>query len=137
MAQFILPQDNKIKGSQLIDEILKATGIDLTDKYAFYPPDTVQVHDSFVAGHEAEIQAIVEAHEPDPLYFHADRERAVENNALTQASNIPGWTSWTEEQTTDWIDDNVVDLASAKTALRAMARMMIALRNKVFPNLQK
>ena len=63
-------------------------------------------------------------------------EEARQEQADTDAANIPGWASWTEEQVLDWIDDNVTDLASAKTALTAMARMLVALRNKTWPGLE-
>lgn len=62
---------------------------------------------------------------------------AVEAEADGQAANIPGWATWDETKTLAWLDANVTDLASAKTALKAMARMMIALRNKTWPGLQE
>lgn len=43
--------------------------------------------------------------------------------------NLPGWATWTAAEAGDWIDANVVDLASAKTALRAMAKAIIYLRD--------
>lgn len=60
----------------------------------------------------------------------------VKASAKTAAAAIPNWATWNEAQTTAWIDANVTDLASAKTVLRAMARMVIALRNDVFPDLE-
>lgn len=64
---------------------------------------------------------------------------AIENvkaGAKTQAGNIPAWAGWTEAQALAWIDANVNSLASAKVALRAMAQMLIALRNETWPDLQ-
>lgn len=89
---------------------------------------------------------------------------AVEQNAIHQAKNIPGWATWDETQAQTWHDDNirnpidqlkidVVNITNLATALPVLvtivdvldklgvegwseARMLIALRNKVFPNLE-
>ena len=42
---------------------------------------------------------------------------------------MPGWATWTAAEASSWIETNVVDLASAKTALLAMAKAIIYLRN--------
>ncbi len=60
----------------------------------------------------------------------------VQSNAKTQAANIPNWATWTETETLAYIDTNVTDLASAKVVIRAMARMIIALRNQEWPELE-
>jgi DUF1680 family protein len=89
---------------------------------------------------------------------------AVESGASTQASNIPGWATWDEATALAWHDSNVGDVIDAvpadvtgltqlqlvsviqalvttvkalDTENRAMARMIIAQRNKLFPNLQE
>lgn len=73
----------------------------------------------------------------------------VEAGAITQASAIPSWAGWTESDVLNWFDTNVTNLLPAAnlaaantimtnmaTAQRAMARMLIALRNKTWPSLQ-
>lgn len=70
--------------------------------------------------------------------------------ARQNANNIPGWASWDETEVQEWIDgkfdqttiDNVSNMAEAKivlghmaTAISAMARMMLALRDDTWPNL--
>ena len=168
--EFTLTATNKIRGDQLVDEIARATGIDLTDKYGFYPPNKVQVPDALVAGREAEIQAIVDVHEPDPLYFPADVQSSklagIEQDAEVKLVAIPGWSTWTEQEALDWYTANVTDLIDAipdvdglsptayannaqaiaaqtqgiinaqALVIRNMTRMLLALRNKVFPNLE-
>ena len=62
---------------------------------------------------------------------------AKEQQAETDAGAIPGWATWNEQQALDYIENNVVDLNSAKSVLKALARMTIALRNKTFPNLEE
>ena len=149
MTDFVLCIEYQIRGDQLIHEIRQATDINLTDRYTFYSPSTVSVPAEYVAGHEAEIQAVVDAHVPDPLYFPADLVRQVEIGANTQAASIPGWASWTIEQAGDWHKTNVSDrlpvsspaeanelLAAMDTELKAMGRMLIAARNKLWPNLK-
>ncbi len=59
----------------------------------------------------------------------------VENQAVRRAESVPGWATWSEPDTLAWIDENVTDLASAKQALRAMSRMVIALRDAQWPGL--
>jgi hypothetical protein len=41
----------------------------------------------------------------------------------------------TPQEAVDWINTSVTDLASAKVALKYMARMLIALRDAVMPEL--
>lgn len=73
----------------------------------------------------------------------------VQANAKTQAAAIPSWASWTEAEALAWHDANiatqlpVANLAAANTVLakmeqenRALIRMVIALRNQLYPDLQ-
>jgi len=43
---------------------------------------------------------------------------------------MPGWATWDAQQASDYIENNVVDLASAKQVLKAMAKLLIYLRDK-------
>lgn len=73
----------------------------------------------------------------------------VQANAKVQAQNIPNWASWTEAEALAWHDANianalpVANLSSANTVLarleqenRALIRMVIALRNQAWSDLQ-
>jgi hypothetical protein len=42
---------------------------------------------------------------------------------------LPGWATWTAAEAATWIETNVTDLASAKTALIAMAQAIVHLRD--------
>ena len=70
--------------------------------------------------------------------------------AETNAAAIPNWATWDESEVTAWIAgkfdqttiDNITNLAEAQvvlgdmaTAMRAMARLIIALRDAQWPNL--
>jgi hypothetical protein len=49
--------------------------------------------------------------------------------AKTDMKALPGWSTWTGAQAESWINTNVTDLASAKTALKAMAKAIVYLRD--------
>lgn len=60
-------------------------------------------------------------------------DQATQESNNTDFENLPGWSTWTATQAESWIDTNVTDLASAKTALKAMAKAIVYLRNYVMP----
>lgn len=63
---FSLPRPNAIHGDQLVAEVLAATGLDLTGRYGFAPPDAITVGQELTSEQVAQIQAVVDAHVPDP-----------------------------------------------------------------------
>lgn len=75
---------------------------------------------------------ILEAHQDNGVWvldnFTADEDRDV---GRADIRNLPGWATWSADQAESWILTNVTDLASAKVALRAMARILIFLRDSV------
>ena len=151
---------NNIYGEQLADEIEQATGIDVLKRYGFYPPDHVQIPGDDVAAARAAIQVVIDAHEPDQLYFPADVERARAAAAETTVANIPGWATWTEEQALAWYEtnigepiDNAPEVVTSQNAVailqgvvnllremnnleRAQIKLDLAIRNKLWPNLE-
>lgn len=95
------------------------------------------------------VQAIVNTHNPATLTSEQQVSQ-VQESAKTQVQAIPSWASWTEAQVLAWFDTNVanllpaVNLAEANTimqnmatAQRAMVRMLVALRNETWPDLQE
>ena len=60
----------------------------------------------------------------------------VQINAKTQATNIPLWAGYTDTEALDYIDSDVIDLASAIVVIKALTQMLIALRNEKWPDLQ-
>jgi hypothetical protein len=60
----------------------------------------------------------------------------VQSGACDDFTALPGWASWTGAEAETWIENNVTDLASAKTALKAMAKAIMYLRNHICPDLQ-
>ncbi|NIV32333.1 MAG: hypothetical protein GWN58_23685 [Anaerolineae bacterium] len=75
------------------------------------------------------VQAIIDAH---VAVDYAQRQI----DADAAAANIPNWATWSEDQALTWFDANVVDLASARTVLRAVVQMVLAMRNKLWPGLE-
>jgi hypothetical protein len=67
----------------------------------------------------------------DPRDYVAERQA----NAMKEAADIPGWSGWTSAQAVSWIENNVHDLDSVRQALKAMARLLIAMRNELYPDL--
>lgn len=43
---------------------------------------------------------------------------------------LPGWATWTAAEADTWIVNNVTNLATAITALRAMAKLLVYLRDR-------
>lgn len=56
-------------------------------------------------------------------------EQLPDERARDDFDSLPGWATWTTDEAAQWIEDNVTDLASARTAMTAMARAIIALRD--------
>jgi len=73
----------------------------------------------------------------------------VEESASSDIDNIPGWATWTQAQAAAWLQTNLNDslpvasLAEANAVLQVMSNiiekqtiMLLALRNKVYPDKQ-
>lgn len=90
------------------------------------------------------VQAVVDAH--DGVDTASQRAEAADDDLRA----IPGWATWTEAQALAWWTTNLADtqvdavanLADAKAlmkkqnaAIKSMVRMLIAMRNRMFPQL--
>lgn len=60
----------------------------------------------------------------------AAAERAAIEEAQSGMRDLPGWADWTAAQAEGYIDAQVTDLASAKSALKAMAKAIVYLRDQ-------
>lgn len=56
-------------------------------------------------------------------------EQLPDEAARDEFGDLPGWATWTSDEAATWIDENVTDLVSARVALVAMARAIVALRD--------
>lgn len=97
---------------------------------AFY----IVVEDAAPGDIGEQMQAVIDAHDPAQLTAQQAALAAAET-APERAQAIPGWALWDEAQAVDYIDTNVTDLASAKTVLVAMARLLVAQRDALWPGL--
>lgn len=52
-------------------------------------------------------------------------------SAKADFESLPGWATWTGAEAADWIESNVIDLATAKIAMKRMARAIVHLRDVV------
>ena len=114
------------------------------------------------AGQNTAIEALITAHDHTQK-SSAELIADIRANAKAQIQGIPGWFKWDEETALAWHNEHVGDVIdpvpddltglsqlqlvghietliavnkSMNTELRAMARMMIALRNELHPDLQ-
>lgn len=98
----------------------------------------IHLADNATGQQQADAQQLVQSHD---MNSRTDEQQAIvaAANILSQAEtnvrNIPGWASWDEATALQWVTTNVTDLASAKTALLALTRMVIALRDAQWPGL--
>ena len=97
---------------------------------------------------EQGLDAIIAAHNPAILTTEQTAV-LVQTAAKAQAAAIPSWAAWTEAEALAWHDTNianalpVANLAAANVVLgkleqenRALVRMVIALRNQIWSDLQ-
>ena len=156
--EFTLLNPNEIYGDQLVDEIKLATGIDVSNRYSFIPPTTVVIVGADIDVVAVEIQAVIDSHAPDLLYFPEDRQKAedaiLESTARTGWKDLGNWSTWQPQQAQDyvnaeilngmdndqinaWIDANVTGSNTAQlraqvvAALKVIAGNIITLRNIV------
>ena len=65
-------------------------------------------------------------------YIKDENQLQLERASLDELRNVPNWAKWSMAETVSYIDENVTDLQSAKVVLKNMAKVIIALRNRVF-----
>lgn len=100
LAQRIPGEPDKTFQKQITIEAHKDTGVD---------PDTGEPFEFWVVDDVALDQLPDEA-------------------ARDGVAGLPGWATWTADQAADYIESNVVDLATAKEVLKKMAMMLVHLR---------
>lgn len=74
-----------------------------------------------------DVLAVISLH--DPVDYITPLQDLLASEAPKQLRNIPGWATWDMGQTVDYINKNVTSLATAKTVLVAMAKMLVVLRD--------
>lgn len=81
-----------------------------------------------------EVQAVLNAHTPEKTQAKM-AALARKENAKQEAGLASQLKSLTPQGAVDYIETNVTNLASAKAVMKIMARMLIALRDEVWPEM--
>lgn len=81
-----------------------------------------------------EVQAILMVHTPDKTQAEM-AALARKENAKQEAGLASRLKSLTPQEAVEYIEVNVTNLASAKAVMKIMARMLIAMRDEVWPEL--
>lgn len=98
---------------------------------------------------ENDIDTVIAAHDETVLTEEQQAED-LQADTVNQVSAIPNWASWDETTALNWHDTNIAAnlpvanlteanavLADLETENRALVRMVIAMRNKLWPHLQE
>ena len=83
-----------------------------------------------------EVQTVLRVHTPDKTQAEM-AALARKENAKQEAGLASQLKSLTPQEAVDYIETNVTNLASAKAVMKIMARMLIALQDAQFPELQE
>lgn len=78
---------------------------------------------------EIALRAALNSHDADAALaaWIARQERI--SNAATEIKKIPGWATWTAQEAGAWLEANILNLESAKTVMKTMARIICHLRD--------
>lgn len=129
MPSFQLAQPFGINGRQLSQEIEAATGLDVSDAYAFIEPQTVVVDG--VEGSEAAIQAVIDAHVPVTVrrvypkreFVNArltmEERRAIRSSPVQEVQDL-----WEEFMMADIVDLDNEDLIAGFLALEVIFELL-------------
>jgi 5,10-methenyltetrahydromethanopterin hydrogenase len=82
-----------------------------------------------------DVKAVIKAHKFVDPEIHEQKLRELRDKSEESAKQIPNWAKWSEQEAIDYIEENVENIKDAKKILKAMARMILALRDKNFPNI--
>jgi len=95
--------------------------------------------------YQTELQTVVDNHVPTMEYFQSEKDPIIEATARTGWKDLGNWSTWEAQQAQDyvnaeilngwdkttiddWIDSNVTNIATAKTALKLLAGNIITIR---------
>jgi hypothetical protein len=113
--------------STKLDQELKAAGIQFSgvnSQGVVWDLDGNEIQD------RPDVLVILQAH--DPIDYITPIREALQAEAPMLLRNIPNWVTWDTQQVTDYINTDVTSLASTKVVLVAMARLLVALRDRAF-----
>ena len=115
---------------KLTRELQKA-GIPITGVEATGSISANLAEDAIIHCQNATLEQIALAEQIKADHDPTDYAALVDEAADNAVRDIPGWATWTESEALAYIDNNPVD----KAVIKAMVRMLIALRDKTWPGL--
>jgi len=87
----------------------------------------------------AALLAVLNAHDaglPSTEQAIARQAAVIDNGAEDEARAIPDFVGWTPAEAQAWVQANVTDLPTAKTALTKLVAMVAAINARVFPHVR-
>jgi len=132
MAEFTFP--GEINAELFTIEVMDATGLDISQILQCNPAlSVVRVPLDLSAAQIQAIQGILEVHDPTvltPAQELVEQRRQKTEEALADylTNALKGMTP---NEAAQYVEDNVTNLASAKTAVKVMARIIVALATYV------
>jgi hypothetical protein len=113
------------------------TGKKFMTKYGITDPHSFHIDDELIC---PAFPNLTDADLLDCVETQAERDAMVatalrKTNAKTEAALAIALKSLTPAQAITYIDTTVTNIASAKTVLKVMVRMLIAMRDEVWPDL--
>jgi hypothetical protein len=120
--------DKPVNIQKLIKELAQAGFLQTSSR----PGEFIVVEDT---NNTTMVMAIYAAHDPNPTAAElAAIDRKI--GAIAEARLATELKSLTPAQAVAYIETHVTTLATAKTVLKIMVRILIAMRDEIWPNLQ-
>ena len=113
------------RGDQLAAEFQQA-GVPLTDWDFIFYSDVKELEIRNVGPHASVIQVVIAAHVPDPLYSDEDKRQVRIRQAKEKYGQMR-WARLTPGEAMEWVDQYVVDFATAKVAISRLAGALVAI----------
>jgi len=140
-------KSGQVRIEQLRDEILRNVIEFPTMAIQWNQVDGVEIEDveGNATTYQTELQTVIDDHVPTMVYFDSEKDPIIEDAARTGWKDLGAWSTWEPQQAQDyvnaeilngwdkttiddWIDSNVTNIATAKTALKLLAGNIITIR---------
>ena len=142
----IFSKKGQVRIEQLRDEIRRQV-VEFPQMAIQWVGDGVEIEDvdGNATTYQVELQGVVDNHVATMEYFQSEKDPVIEDAARTGWKYLGDWATWQPQQAQDyvnteilngwdkttiddWIDTNVTNIATAKTALKLLAGNIITIR---------
>jgi hypothetical protein len=143
----IFPKEEQVRIEQLRDELYSILGAFPSMAIQWNGVDAVEIEDidGKATQYQSELQTMIDAHVPTTEYFDYEKDPIIDVAARAGWRDLGNWATWEPQQAQDYVNDeilsgwdqeqideyinvNVVNIASAKTALKLLAGNIITMR---------